>query len=229
MIVLSITLNLVHSFCTPSCKILAMLTSVRFFTQVLQHASHTDRCQVGCLISALAINQLRISPQTLFSGSTDQSTECSHKLRVWSRNGREGCSGVLHDVITQMVFCLRVWCGQGCPSSSSVVCTIPEASRRCPSSDHSFAGLKKSCAVWLVKGANENSKCTREGLSCRCEQAGYVDCCSEWSLAISLSPGPAGWQPRRLNTRIVGGMCWAHSDQVLTGRRWLLLLKNVWV
>ena len=28
--------------------------------------------------------------------------ECSH--RVWSRNGREGCSGRLYDVITQMVY-----------------------------------------------------------------------------------------------------------------------------
>ena len=28
--------------------------------------------------------------------------ECSH--RVWSRNGREGCSGMLFDVITQMVY-----------------------------------------------------------------------------------------------------------------------------
>ena len=29
--------------------------------------------------------------------------ECSH--RVWSRNGWEGCADLLHDIITQMVYC----------------------------------------------------------------------------------------------------------------------------
>ena len=35
--------------------------------------------------------------------------ECSH--RVWSRNGREGCSEMLHDVITPMVhtLCVKPW------------------------------------------------------------------------------------------------------------------------
>ena len=49
--------------------------------------------------------------------------------------------------------CLWIWFGQGCPSSSLAACTIPEASWRCPSSDYSFAGLRKSSAVWLVKMA----------------------------------------------------------------------------
>ena len=33
--------------------------------------------------------------------------ECSQ--RVWSRNGREGCSGMLHDIITQMVDYNSCW------------------------------------------------------------------------------------------------------------------------
>ena len=32
--------------------------------------------------------------------------ECSR--RVWCRNGREGCSGMLYDVITHIVYCTRV-------------------------------------------------------------------------------------------------------------------------
>ena len=42
-------------------------------------------------------------------GPPNQSPECSH--RVWSRNGREGCSGMLHDVIAQWLY--RVWSRNG--------------------------------------------------------------------------------------------------------------------
>ena len=44
---------------------------------------------------------LRITP-SLFGGPPDHSPECSH--RVWSRNGREGCSDMLHDIITEMIW-----------------------------------------------------------------------------------------------------------------------------
>ena len=46
------------------------------------------------------ISQLRAYLAAL--GLPTNTPECSHK--VWSRNGREGCSGMLHDVVTQMVY-----------------------------------------------------------------------------------------------------------------------------
>ena len=53
-----------------------------------------------CTAYVCRIDPLRITPLGLFSGPPDQSTWMNDSHRIWSRNGQEGCSGMLHDVIT---------------------------------------------------------------------------------------------------------------------------------
>ena len=45
---------------------------------------------------------LHITPHTYLAALSTNPPECSR--RVWSRTGREGCSGMLHYGITQMVY-----------------------------------------------------------------------------------------------------------------------------
>ena len=66
-----------------------------FFKSKLQGCSHS-------IWWSAIIDSLRITPWAYLAALRTNPPECSHT--VWSRNGREGCSGMLYDVITQMVY-----------------------------------------------------------------------------------------------------------------------------
>ena len=71
-----------------------------FLAQAAKH-----RTQLGAVFNHMGIKQtvcvLHLRPYLVALSTSPP--ECPH--RVWSRNGREGCSGMLHNVITQMVYC----------------------------------------------------------------------------------------------------------------------------
>ena len=81
-----------RGFCFP--KSLPKMILQPQFRKLLEH----EPSFVGGAVIDLCA--LRLS--AYLAALSTNSPECSH--RIWSRNGREGCSGMLHDIITQMVY-----------------------------------------------------------------------------------------------------------------------------